>query len=406
MTALTQTITPEIVPSDPAERLAQIEAELESGIALINQGQQQIWAAIAQVQSEPALLSSRYTGIHDWLEQRFGWQKSNRYEMIAAATTYASFRDSGKSAEELPTSAAAMRALNQVPQAQRPIVLEKAGPQPTAKAIKQAAGLPAKITLADGLPCQIGDHIAYAESPTALVGRVTGFTPESRIEYTRFKKTLYIDPGVVVHQGSVASPAAVPHPAALSADDAQTIAEAPQAAVGDSERGRMDVHFSSESPEHYTPQIVIDAVLDCLGEIDLDPCSNSHHSPQIPAANHYTRDDDGLAQQWAGRVYMNPPYGREIGPWVEKLCSEHEAGNVAAAIALVPARTDTQWFKRLQDYCWCAVEGRLRFVGNDDSAAPFPSSIFYLGEDIGAFYRSFAHIGSIYQRLEPEMFGE
>ena len=167
---------------------------------------------------------------------------------------------------------------------------------------------------------------------------------------------------------------------------------------------RMAVHFSSESPEHYTPLIIIKAALLCLDEIDLDPCSNSHDTPNVPAANHYTAEDDGLAQRWAGRVYMNPPYGREIGAWVDKLVESHVAGNVTEAIALVPARTDTQWFARLRDFPVCFVTGRLTFGGNDDPA-PFPSAVFYLGDDIAGFYYAFNHLGDIWQRIEPGMFG-
>lgn len=52
---------------------------------------------------------------------------------------------------------------------------------------------------------------------------------------------------------------------------------------------------------------------------------------------------DGLAHSWAGeRCYMNPPYGREIGPWVEKARREAERG--ALVVGLLPARTDTAWF--------------------------------------------------------------
>jgi len=80
------------------------------------------------------------------------------------------------------------------------------------------------------------------------------------------------------------------------------------------------------------------------GEIDLDPCSNSHEEPNVPAKTHFTREDDGLAQDWHGRVYMNPPYGYEIAEWVDRLCQQYEQGSVIEAITLVPARTDTAWF--------------------------------------------------------------
>ena len=164
---------------------------------------------------------------------------------------------------------------------------------------------------------------------------------------------------------------------------------------------KMAVHFSSRTPEHCTPENIILPAVACLGEIDLDPCSEDGDPPNVPAQAHYTSDDNGLAHPWHGRIYMNPPYGREIGDWVEKLCSEHEAGRVTEAIALLPSRTDTQWWKRLREYPVCFVQGRLTFVGSQDPA-PFPSAVFYLGRDVARFCHAFGHLGDIYQRITIE----
>lgn len=170
----------------------------------------------------------------------------------------------------------------------------------------------------------------------------------------------------------------------------------------------MAVHFSSETPEHYTPQEIIEAVVAVLGGIDLDPCSNSHENPNVPAATHYTREDNGLAQVWRGVTYMNPPYGREIGAWVDKLVQSYSAGTVPEAIALVPARVDTQWWKTLIDCCtfFCFVEGRLSFGGNDGGSAPFPSAIVYFGQNCGAFYYTFSEIGRVCKSVTPDDFGD
>ncbi|MCO5195547.1 MAG: ParB N-terminal domain-containing protein [Anaerolineae bacterium] len=167
---------------------------------------------------------------------------------------------------------------------------------------------------------------------------------------------------------------------------------------------RHAVHFSSKSAEHYTPAAILDAAVTCLGAIDLDPCSNSHKTPNVPASRHYTREDDGLAMPWQGRVYMNPPYGRELEAWIEKLVSEYDTGNISEAIALVPARTDTQWWQRLARFPLCLVIGRLTFLGNNASA-PFPSALFYLGDDIGRFYAAFSAHGDIWQRVQPDPTG-
>lgn len=165
----------------------------------------------------------------------------------------------------------------------------------------------------------------------------------------------------------------------------------------------MSVHFSSKDEGWLTPQPVIDAVLDCFGgTIDLDPCSNSHESPNVPAAMYLTKEDDGLSltHRWRGKVYMNPPYGRGITRWVSKLLVEYYGYNIVEAIALLPARPDTVWFNNLYRYPWCAVRGRLRF-GSAERApfpAPFPSAVFYIGPEqwYDRFARTFSKLGQIW----------
>lgn len=164
-------------------------------------------------------------------------------------------------------------------------------------------------------------------------------------------------------------------------------------------REKMGVHYSSESPEWYTPKEILVRVVRALGSIDLDPCSNSKESPNVPCAACFTQAEDGLSKGWAGRVYMNPPYGREIGPWVEKLVAEYVTGRTTQAIALVPARVDTDWFRQFRDYAICFIDGRLKFSGHQNSA-PFPSALVYLGGDIDRFYDAFADIGDVWIRWQ------
>lgn len=169
------------------------------------------------------------------------------------------------------------------------------------------------------------------------------------------------------------------------------------------EPSRLAVHFSSEDDQHYTPDPVWQAALRVMGSIDLDPCSNSHSTPNVPATTHYTAEDDGLRQFWEGNVFLNPPYGRQIGDWIAKLVEAHRSGDVPQAIALLPARTDTQWWQLIRDYPVCFVTGRLKFKGNDDNAAPFPSAIVFLSHyesDIPAFRRVFSTFGDIWRRIK------
>lgn len=68
---------------------------------------------------------------------------------------------------------------------------------------------------------------------------------------------------------------------------------------------------------------------------DLDPCA-SVTQPWPCAARSFTVADDGLAQEWTGRIWLNPPYGPHAAQWVRKLAAH---GN---GIALLFARTETR----------------------------------------------------------------
>lgn len=86
--------------------------------------------------------------------------------------------------------------------------------------------------------------------------------------------------------------------------------------------------------EWLTPPHIIQA----LGSFDLDPCSPGDRRPWDTAAQHYGIHDNGLAQPWRGRVWLNPPYGRETEKWLARL-ADHGNG-----IALIFARTETAMF--------------------------------------------------------------
>lgn len=106
-----------------------------------------------------------------------------------------------------------------------------------------------------------------------------------------------------------------------------------------------------------------------LGPFDTDPCC----PPEMPwptAVRMFNEAQDGLMQQWTGRVWLNPPFGKEWPKWVESLFFH---GN---GIALIPARTETRDFYRLvwdQADAICFVRGRPHFHKPDGTRAPFNS---------------------------------
>ena len=88
------------------------------------------------------------------------------------------------------------------------------------------------------------------------------------------------------------------------------------------------------------------------------------------------------------------PYKRGVTMMeVEKLVSSYTQGEVSELVAIVPGRTDTQWWCKLTGYPACLVTGRLSFDGK--SGAPFPSAVFYFGSNLRKFYENFKHLGLV-----------
>ena len=137
--------------------------------------------------------------------------------------------------------------------------------------------------------------------------------------------------------------------------------------------------FEIAADDWTTPPEVF-AALDAEFHFTLDPCC-SHENALVE--RHFTADEDGLRQDWAGDVvYMNPPYGREVGKWMRKAHEESERG--ATVVCLVPSRTDTAWW---HDHAMQAddirfIRGRLKFGGKRMNSAPFPSAVVVFGPKV------------------------
>lgn len=111
-----------------------------------------------------------------------------------------------------------------------------------------------------------------------------------------------------------------------------------------------------------------------LGQFDLDPCCPVN-APFYHAENNYTIEDDGLIKNWIGRVYLNPPYGKNMELWLEKL-KNHNNG-----IALIFARTETKcFFENIWDSASALlfVKGRIKFyhVSGIQGGTPGAPSVF------------------------------
>ena len=140
-----------------------------------------------------------------------------------------------------------------------------------------------------------------------------------------------------------------------------------------------EVMFSSKTDQWSTPQSFFDTLNEEFS-FTLDPCADEFNHK---CKRYFTKKEDGLVQDWGGEiVFCNPPYGREIGKWVEKCFLEVHQGNCSCAVMLIPSRTDTKWFhKYINNKAEVRfIQGRLKF-GDSQNSAPFPSMIVVFRKD-------------------------
>lgn len=179
------------------------------------------------------------------------------------------------------------------------------------------------------------------------------------------------------------------------------------------------------SQEYYTHPNDLAPVLEVFNRIDLDPCSNPFKS--VPAIRHYVgqHGQDGLALPWGESfpriynntvqthwrnpftVFVNPPWNN-IGPWVEKAFAEYQAGHCTEVIMLLPARTETRWYRQLsKEALTCQPDYRINYMQANEQGElhlvkgiAHASHYFYIGENWGKFQRVFEKIGGIYVCLK------
>lgn len=138
---------------------------------------------------------------------------------------------------------------------------------------------------------------------------------------------------------------------------------------------------SSKKMDWATPQALFDA-LDSEFDFQLDAAASTENTK---CELFLDEGDDALsAPVWpvlrGGAVWLNPPYGRDIGRWIKRSYLESRKG--ITVVVLVFARTDTKWWHR-----WAMraaevrmIKGRVTFAGAN-AAAPAPSCVLVFSEE-------------------------
>lgn len=171
--------------------------------------------------------------------------------------------------------------------------------------------------------------------------------------------------------------------------------------------------IKQKSNEWYTPAKYIEAAREVMGGIDLDPASCELANRTVKAARYYSKEDDGLSKEWAGRIWLNPPYGK-LNPvpgstksyqklFVERAVREYQQRRIEQAVLLLLGNACfAHYFYPLWEYPLCFHDGYITFNKPDGSTDDFGfgTIIVYLGPNEQTFIDVFSQFGRIAKAVD------
>ncbi len=169
------------------------------------------------------------------------------------------------------------------------------------------------------------------------------------------------------------------------------------------------VPFPTKSNEWYTPSRYIEAARAVMGSIDLDPASCELANRTVKATRYYTAQENGLAQEWSGNVWLNPPFnmpGVKMSQfkWAEKLCQEYLTGHIKQAIMTMYSTGKNRWFHEV----WEMLDGLMSIPyrrpyflrpNGDRIELMYAVFFFYMGKNEQAFIDIFSEFGTVARRV-------
>ena len=210
------------------------------------------------------------------------------------------------------------------------------------------------------------------------------------------EKTIDRDLHVLRKETGTTVPAPLPAPPEASPGAGTVVPEGPAA--------RAHVSQNSGESEWYTPAAYIEAARAVMGDIDLDPASNALANGTVGASIYYDAERNGLAHEWFGRVWMNPPYAQPAcAHFCQKLVAHFEQDTVTEACVLVNNATETEWFQAMAQraVAVCFPNGRVRFWHPEREAAPLQGqAVLYLGPHPTEFRHQFGRFGIVLERAD------
>lgn len=153
--------------------------------------------------------------------------------------------------------------------------------------------------------------------------------------------------------------------------------------------------------EWYTPRQYLDAAVEVMGSIDLDPASSPRAQKHVKASKFYTAEQDGLSKEWSGSVFLNPPYAMPyVRDFAEKIVEQYQAGNIKTGILLTNNATDTEWWRAAARTCsaLCFTK-RIHFLEGEnleERKSPTNGQTFlYFGKSPKRFADIFSQFGLV-----------
>lgn len=138
-----------------------------------------------------------------------------------------------------------------------------------------------------------------------------------------------------------------------------------------------------------------------MGSIDLDPASCDFANTLVKASSFFTKEQNGLEQEWLGNVFLNPPYSQGLfSKFVDKLLKSQ---GVEQYIVLTNNNTETKSGQQLAKDCSsvCLVQGRVKFIkptGEENKSPLQGQVIYYKGSNTDKFNDCFSKLGVVFKK--------
>ena len=154
------------------------------------------------------------------------------------------------------------------------------------------------------------------------------------------------------------------------------------------------------------PEILIPVRALFGGRIDLDPCTTENNP--TGAMSFYTKQDYAAAlTAWTcyDSVFCNPPYGKEMYDWIERVVTTASYGTQAVLLLAASSRWDQAKWQRIFSpalSAMCMPIGRVKFLNSEGVRKknnPYPSLLFFYNTPVDDVARNFQDLGKVVSML-------